>query len=414
MAFCDVLEDEDDDLVCYISRCQQHAFSRTFITIKPDQFAVAPFIIQTKSGSSTQEREEILQQHSAMQDFSVLEALEAQHLVAKQDGGTVQSLQGIRLPIWTGQNIPGPAAPPGASASNSALGFHAHPYQSQVTASARWNQQSHTGRSHFAASGLSDRCKPADVSWQQRRPLGGQHQQGTVHAMGITSSSSHNPDDHPGRTCQTYYTGNETTAGSASGTTGQHSDGSAGMGTAAQTGSCHSRHWQQPSREQRPPVRTAWEPGGTTHYLPSRQQRAQQTDPANLLAKEVPASTAMSAGLGQHAEPPGQPSYSGSGAPVSSSGWDDWQPNAGDEHQFWGQDEELDPAQWVEAPEQCPESLPHPGEENFNDGDNGPLPNDLNGEEASAAVADDAAPRLVQYTTTNKGVLVDRCVQTPP
>lgn len=54
MAFCDALEDEDDDLVCYISRCQQHTYSRTLIILKTEQVAVALYIIKATSVSNTQ------------------------------------------------------------------------------------------------------------------------------------------------------------------------------------------------------------------------------------------------------------------------------------------------------------------------------------------------------------------------
>lgn len=369
---------------------------------------------------------EFLEQHSATQDFSVLEALEARHLAAKQDGGTDQSLQGSRLPVWRGQGIPRPAAPPKASASDNALGLHAHLCQSQVPANARGMRQSHSGPSQLAASGLSERCKAADVSWQLHRPLCGQHQQGTGHAMGIPSSSSHNPDVQPTRPFQMNCSGSETLAGSGSGTTGQHgsSDRLAGIVTAAQQQSGHSRPWQQPSREQRSPVRTAWEPGGAVShnkYLPSYQQTAQQPRLAKVLPPKVPACTAASAALAQYADPPaaagnlfaGQPSCNDPELPISSSGWDDWQLHAGNE--FWGQDEELQPAQWEEAPEECPDSLTQPGEGRLNNESSEPYPDDSCGaEEAAVAAAADETPRLVQYKTTNKGVLVDRCVQTPP
>ncbi|BDA46215.1 probable ATP-dependent DNA helicase MPH1 at N-terminal half [Coccomyxa sp. Obi] len=110
----------------------------------------------------------------------------------------------------------------------------------------------------------------------------------------------------------------------------------------------------------------------------------------------------------QGAEITRQPSYSDLGAPISTSGWDDWQPDAGDEHPFWDQDEDLHPVQWEEAPEQCPESLAQPGEGPINDGDREPTLDDLDGAKETAAAAADDAPRLVQYKTTNKGVLVDR------
>lgn len=106
---------------------------------------------------------------------------------------------------------------------------------------------------------------------------------------------------------------------------------------------------------------------------------------------------------GAAAEPTREhPSFHESSAPAAFE-WDDWQPDAGDAATVWGPAAHISPAQWDQDEGQRPQG---PGAGVVADMATHPDHQD-GGEEEAAGAAEDA-PRLVQYKSTSKGILVDR------
>ncbi len=131
-------------------------------------------------------------------------------------------------------------------------------------------------------------------------------------------------------------------------------------------------------------------------------------DPVSTAPSSAPAQQVFLGAAAQHTSTE-QPRSDGISAPVPF-GWNDWQPDAGDEATDWDNNTGAGPAEWDEGAGRCSEGREPPEGENLGD-----AATDMDAErqgmdEEGAAAAADDEPRLMQFNSTNKGILVDTCV----